>query len=166
MLIAIISDIHDNLANLEKCLNWCQKEKIEKIICLGDVTTEETINYLAENFSGEIFLVAGNCEIYQEASLLKRQNINFGGEISLIELENLNIGLTHRPQEIKKILTLSPKKLDFIFNGHTHTPSLTNQDKTIIANPGNLAGVFHQATFAVLETKTKKLELKILHYLL
>lgn len=166
MLIAIISDIHDNLANLEKCLNWCNREKIEKIICLGDVTTEETINYLAEYFSGEIFLVNGNCEIYQEADLIKYKNINFGGEISLIILDNLNIGLTHRPQEIKKILALAPSPLDFIFHGHTHTPSLKNQDGTLIANPGNLAGVFHQATFATLETKTKKLELKILHYLL
>ena len=38
MLIAIISDIHDNLVNLTKCLNWCNANKIKTIICCGDIT--------------------------------------------------------------------------------------------------------------------------------
>jgi predicted phosphodiesterase len=47
MKIGIISDIHDNLANLEKCLKWCAENKIEKIICCGDITNSETLSVLA-----------------------------------------------------------------------------------------------------------------------
>jgi predicted phosphodiesterase len=47
MRIAIISDIHDNLVNLEKCLAWCAENKIEKIICCGDITNSETLSILA-----------------------------------------------------------------------------------------------------------------------
>lgn len=170
MILAIISDLHDNLANLEKCLDWCKENKIEKIICLGDVTNSETINYLSINFEGEIFLVRGNIELYEEAELSAHKNINYGGEIKIIKIAGLNIGLCHKPEKIKKILAEAKennlkaenKKLDFIFYGHTHKPWLEKDGATIIVNPGNLSGTFHEATFAYLDTASRKLELKVL----
>jgi hypothetical protein len=162
MLIAIISDIHDNIVNLEKCLEWCRKNQVEKIICCGDVTNSETISYLAANFSGEIFLVAGNMELYEENILTRYRNIKYSGEVGLKKIGGLNIGFCHQPEKIKKVFKLSDLAPDFIFYGHTHKPWLEQTDKTIIANPGNAAGVFQQATFAVLDTDTKKLDLKII----
>lgn len=168
MILAIISDIHDNLANLEKCLTWCNKNKVAKIICPGDVTNNETINYLSSNFKGEIFLVSGNAELYEEADLKAYRNINYGGEISFFNLDGLNFGLCHEPAKIKRILIEADKKdsehkrLDFIFYGHTHKPWLEKNGSTIIVNPGNLCGVFHEPTFAYLDTETRKLELKVL----
>lgn len=162
MLIAIISDIHDNLANLEKCLTWCRKQKIAKLICGGDLTTLETVAYLATNFSGEIFMVSGNCEIYHERELAKYKNINYCGEIGIIEIAGVNIGLCHEQAQIAKVLDISPLPLDFIFYGHSHKPWLDKKGDTTLVNPGNIAGVFHQASFATLETNEKKLELKIL----
>ncbi len=37
MLIAIISDIHDDILNLEKALNFIHKQSALKIACLGDI---------------------------------------------------------------------------------------------------------------------------------
>ncbi|GAB4368507.1 MAG: metallophosphoesterase family protein [Calditrichia bacterium] len=37
MKIAIISDIHANLAALRESLDYIKKEKVDKIVCLGDV---------------------------------------------------------------------------------------------------------------------------------
>ncbi len=162
MMIAIISDIHDNLANLEKCLNWCKNNKITKIICPGDITNSETLNYLSNNFSGEIFLVSGNAELYEESELKEYKNINYGGDTFVFKIANLNIGLCHQPEKIAKTLKQSSEKLDFIFYGHTHKPWLEKRGDTNIINPGNLAGVFQEATFAYLDTETKTLELKIL----
>jgi putative phosphoesterase len=162
MMIAIISDIHDNLANLEKCLDWCKKNKIEKIICPGDITNSETINYLSNNFAGEIFLVSGNAELYDESELKQYKNISFGGDTAIFKIANLNIGLCHQPEKIEKIFKNSDQKLDFIFYGHTHKPWLEKRGTTNIINPGNLAGVFQESTFAYLDTETKTLELKIL----
>ncbi len=159
MLIAIISDIHDNLANLKICLDWIEKIKFEKIICLGDVTNIETINYLSNYFKGEIFLVRGNIELYEEIELEYYQNINYGDEIKILEIDNLKIGLCHEPRKIKKLMDCSP---DYIFYGHTHKPWLEKDGATMIVNPGNLSGTFHEATFAYLDTTTRKLELKVL----
>ena len=67
------------------------------------------------------------------------------------------------PVKIKKLLNSNPKKdLNFIFYGHTHKPALEKSLSTIIANPGNIASIHYPASFAILNTTTKKLELKIL----
>lgn len=31
MQVAIVSDIHDNLSNLQSCLNYCQEKKLKKL---------------------------------------------------------------------------------------------------------------------------------------
>ena len=162
MLVAIISDIHDNLVNLKTCLAWLKKNKFEKIICLGDVTTINTINYLVANFDKEIILIKGNCEIYSEASLAKYKHLNYYGEIGITEVDGARIGMCHQRNRIIKVLKLSHQSLDFIFYGHSHKPWIENRNKSYLVNPGNLAGVFHQATFATLDTKNKKLELKVI----
>ncbi|MFA5291208.1 MAG: metallophosphoesterase family protein, partial [Candidatus Paceibacterota bacterium] len=66
MKIAVISDIHDNLANLERFLKLAEELKIEGIICCGDVTTPETLEKLVSDFSGPIKLACGNMEIRRE----------------------------------------------------------------------------------------------------
>ncbi len=162
MFIAIISDIHDNVANLENFLNWARQKKVESLICCGDIANLETASYLAQNFSGEIFVVQGNAELYKEAELNQFKNINYYGEIGINEIAGLNIGFCHEPEKIKKIQELAPFNLDFIFYGHTHKPWLEKKDKTIIANPGTLGGVFNPASFATLDTDKKNLELKLL----
>ncbi len=165
MLIVITSDIHDNLANLDKCLNWCRKQDVEKMIFCGDLTTKETGHYLAANFAGEIFLVRGNLEIYRPGDLDDIPNLRNQGEIGFLELTNLNIGLCHESFKIARVFKKAAEqeaRPDFIFYGHTHKPWLEKRNETTIVNPGNLANTFYAPTFAVLNTETKKLDLKIL----
>lgn len=165
MYLAIIADIHDNLANLNKILSWSKKNQINKIICLGDITTTETIGYLAANFDGEIFVVRGNCEIYDPLIFSGYSNLINLGSGKNISLDNLLIGCCHEPEHINRLIELAGKESstpDFVFYGHTHKPWLEKRGQTSVVNPGNAAGVFHQATFATLDTANHKLELKIL----
>ena len=62
MKIAIISDVHDNIPNLKKVLDYCAQNSVEKMICCGDLASLETLNYLNNNFAGEIFFVFGNMD--------------------------------------------------------------------------------------------------------
>lgn len=165
MLVTIISDVHDNLANLETCLIWCQKNKVKKIICCGDTTNLETINFLAQNFSGEIFIISGNADNYDKEDIQELKNIKHQGEIAIKNIGGLKIAFYHQPEKIKKIKDEQLASLDFAFYGHTHKPWLERKGQTIIANPGTLGGVYYPATFAILNTKTRNLELKILEKL-
>lgn len=162
MKIAIVSDIHDNLANLNIFLAWIKKENIEKIICLGDVTDSDTLSQLATKFGKQIFLVHGNVELYDIKDVSKHPNIQDFGKIGMINLDRVTIGFVHEPTYIKKLQsTNSDTNFDYIFYGHTHKPWLNQENGTIIANPGNLSNTFHAAAFATLDTENNKLELKI-----
>jgi len=159
MLIAIISDIHNNLPNLKDCLSWCRENLIDKIICCGDIDNKNTLYNLSSWFAGEIFVVRGNSDNYEESSLIKFNNLKYFDESGLIKLDNLQIGFCHEPRKIPKILK-KPEHLDFVFYGHTHKPWIEKKDDTIIANPGNIGGIIYPATFSTLDTKTKILNLK------
>lgn len=159
MKFLIISDIHDNLVNLEKCLNWGRRQLIENAICPGDVVNSEILAYLSENFKA-VYLVRGNLEIYDEVEVKKYDNINYLGRFGVFEIDNKTIGLCHEPWYIKSVLKIKPCQI--VFYGHTHEPWIEEKDGVTLVNPGTLGGVFTKASFAVWDSKNGQLELKIL----
>jgi hypothetical protein len=163
MKIAIISDVHDNLVNLNKCLAWCDKEKINNLICCGDITNSETLEILSSKFKNKIYLVRGNLEIYDEEEVCQYANIKYLGRFGRFELDNKIIGVCHEPSFINKVLEAG--KRDIIFYGHTHRPWIEEKNGIKHINPGTLGGVFQKATFAVWDTDKKEPELKILESL-
>lgn len=161
MKIGIISDIHDNLDNLHKFLNWANKEKLQTILCAGDVTNEETVETLAEEFLGTIYLVAGNAELYDPRVLNDNKNVVYLGRSGVFSIAGYTVGLCHEPYFIEKLLEKRPD-LEMIFYGHTHKPWLEQENGIKIINPGTLGGVFYKASFAVWDNEKEKIELKIL----
>jgi putative phosphoesterase len=162
-MIAIISDIHDNLVNLEKCLKWCAANAVDKLVCCGDVTNSETLEFLAKGFKGEIFIVRGNMEIYQEEEIKNYPNFRYGGRVAIFEIGGKKVGVCHEPFLVKEVFALG--RPDIIFYGHTHKPWLEDRDKVALINPGTLGGVFTAATFASWDEKNSWPVLKVLDLL-
>jgi len=160
MKIAIISDMHDNMPNLKKALAWINENKIEQIICCGDVCDIETLKYLANNFQKTINVVYGNAELYQPEETKKFKNINFVGRLGVINIFGKKIGLCHEPWFVEK--AQEQDQCDFIFYGHTHKPWEEIKNNAVVLNPGTLGGVFYMATFAVVDLGNGQRELKIL----
>lgn len=160
MKIVIISDIHDNIINLAKVLNWCQKEKVEAMICCGDVTNSETLKFLTNEFYFTTYLVRGNMEIYPEAEIKNYDNLNYLGKFGRFELEKKFIGVCHEPENISEVLGLGP--CDIIFCGHTHQPWQEKRGKTVVVNVGTVSGMFYKACFAAWDTTANKLDLILL----
>ncbi len=163
MKLAIISDIHDNLANLNIFFEMISQENIEKIICCGDLSNNETLKVLSKKFHKEIFLVYGNAEIYTEEEVNNYSNITYLGKLGIISVDNINIGVCHEPMFIKKLLQ-KQDNLQYIFYGHTHKPWTSVRQSAKLINPGTLGGVFQKASFAILNTEDLKIKLKLIHY--
>jgi putative phosphoesterase len=162
MKIAVISDIHDNLPNLEKTLLWSKDNQAEKIICCGDVTNSETLAILSQQFSGQIYLVQGNCEIYKEEEIEEYKNvINLEKYGCFVLANDIQVGVCHEPEYIAKAMSLMPRKQTekIIFYGHTHQPWEETRNSVRILNPGTVAGTFSKPTFAFWDTNTKKIDL-------
>jgi putative phosphoesterase len=163
MKIAIISDSHDNIPNMEKALTWINQNNVELIVHCGDLAAPAMLTkILAPKFSGEIHIVHGNVGdpdlLEQLAKDLSQVKIH--GIVGQIEIDHKKIAFTHFPE---KALELAKKgDFDLVFYGHTHKPWEEKVGNTKLVNPGTLAGMFCRATFAVYNTENDKLELKIL----
>lgn len=164
MKFVIIADIHDNLANLEKCLTWANSNGVESLICCGDLTNSETLDFLAKHFEKQIYLVSGNCEIFQKEEVITYTNIKYAGRNGGREITGDKFfGFCHEPFLIEEVMKLG--LCDIIFYGHTHKPWIEKKKGIDIVNPGTLGGVFTKATFAVWDSVSGALELKILELL-
>lgn len=165
MKLAIISDTHDNLANIEKFTSWAKENKIEAIIHCGDIASGDTVEFLAKHFSGLAHLVYGNMDAnYRDDIYLTCDNypkMKLHGDQGEIILEKTKIAFCHFPEVAKELAETG--KYNLVFYGHTHKPWMeTLNNNCQLINPGTLGGVFQKATFTVYDTTTNKLELKIL----
>jgi hypothetical protein len=166
MKVAIISDTHDNIPNAEKALKWMRENKIEQIIHCGDLCAPAFLReVLAANFSGQIHLVFGNVEdrINLPKVAAQLSNVRHYGDLGEFTIDGKRIAVVHYPDKAKQLAQSG--KYDFVFYGHNHRPWIETVGTTQLANPGTLAGMFNKATFAVWDTKTGELELKILERL-
>jgi len=153
MRIAIISDSHDNLANIKKAIDWLNKEKISLLLHCGDISSRQTLDEITKSFSGGAKFVRGNADF-------DLQNLSETGEV---DIDNRKIAFTHFPENAEKLV--QTQKYDIVFYGHTHEPGLKKTGNCRLVNPGELSGQFHKPTFAVYDTDTDNLELKILEKL-
>ncbi|MDP3882896.1 MAG: YfcE family phosphodiesterase [Candidatus Staskawiczbacteria bacterium] len=163
MKIAIVSDTHDNWANFKKAIDWIKNQGILVILHCGDISRQETINQANKFFNGP-----ASAKRYGEAREIKYAKGNADWNLDLpekleIEFDNKKIGAVHYPNEAKKMAQSG--KFDLVFYGHTHRPWDDKVGECHMINPGELAGQFYKPTFAVYNTETGELELKILEQL-
>lgn len=163
MKIVIFSDLHDNLVNLDKCLNWCKQNDISILIGCGDITNQQTLEVLAKKFTGPIYLVRGNVDMFSGLDMQQYQNIRYLGVWGQAEIAGQSVGIAHDPADIGRFIKMPEVKI--IFYGHTHKPWLETRAGKKLINPGTLGGVFTRATFAFWNLETGELELKILEQL-
>lgn len=160
--IAIISDSHDNLTRINQMLKILEKKNIQTIVHCGDVCSFRVLNYLCKNFKKQIYLSIGNVDTDHELNQEKNNlaNLKIFPKFGEIKINSLNIAFVHFPNKAQELA--HTKKYDFVFYGHTHQPWEEEINNCKLINPGTLAGLFSKSTFAILDTKTKNLELIIL----
>lgn len=162
MRLAIISDTHDNLATLDKFLAYVKQNPVGAVIHCGDIAAGETLDRLAKNFTGPIFAVFGNMDYRDRVEAAAKKypgRVELFSEFGQAELDGSKIGFCHHRETA--VARGETERFDYIFYGHSHKPWKEALGSCQLVNPGNLAGMIYQATFAILDTATGRLELKI-----
>lgn len=174
MKIAIVSDTHNNIANFKKAIDWIKKENIKLILHCGDVCNQETMDEAVKYLGGPSFASPSRKASDEQSKASEGQGIKFvkgNGDFNLpdlpdkmeMEFNGKKIAFTHFPDIAKKLSQSG--NFDLVFYGHTHRPWDEKIGETHMINPGELAGQFYMPTFAVYNTSTGSLELKILEKL-
>ena len=161
MKIAIISDSHDNVKNLEKFLALAKEKDIEALIHAGDISAPSVLDRtIAPNFSGPVHIICGNVgdPDLLETVARKYPHISYYGETGQFEIDGKKIALAHEPKNGE--MYIGANYFDLVVYGHTHKPEIKKQGKTTIINPGTLGGLWNSPTFAIYDTSTGKAEIK------
>lgn len=153
MRFAIISDTHDHIKNFTKVISFLNAQKINTILHCGDICNQEIITEAEKLFEGKIVFVKGNGD-YHLQDLPDMKELDLGGK---------KVAMIHYPELAKNLAESG--NYDLVFYGHTHRPWEETVGKCRLVNPGELAGQRYKPSFALYDTETDRLELKILELL-
>lgn len=138
MRYLFVSDIHGNVENLEKCIDLLEKENANKLVILGDTSSNysEGDNYLLaeilNNNQKRVEVIRGNCDTSDFEDYLNFDI--FDDDILYINEKFVSIEHGH----IHNFYHLPANCGDIFIQGHTHVPQLFVQNGKILANPGSL----------------------------
>jgi len=162
-MLAVFSDLHDNLVNLRLWAKWCQAKEIQEAVFCGDLTDSDSFQQLASLWPGQLYFVQGNADNYAPADIPSRPNFYNLGRHGRFIINNRTIGVFHEPEYQDIVLNDGP--VDVLFYGHTHKPWQEQGDNVWRVNPGTLGGVYYPATFALYDSLNNTWELKNLQQL-
>lgn len=162
-LVAVVSDTHDDLKNIREFLDILKNYDIKTIIHCGDMTSSETADFFLTNFSGDVHLIAGNAIINEPVVANHCQtsgHCQFYSNFGELTIADWHLAFCHFPELAKNLVASGD--YNFVFYGHTHKPWLEQKAGIFMVNPGTLKGDLRQASFALWDSSTGKIELKIL----
>lgn len=148
MIIAVLSDVHDNIWNLSDALRQANEAGAEVLVYCGDFCAPFTLAQIARAFPGPVHAVFGNND-GERAGLAKIIDIAPGPRE--FELGGRRIVVAH---DLPDIPPGQAAAADVILTGHTHAPGVA-AGRPLRVNPGETGGWLNgRATCAVLDTET------------
>jgi putative phosphoesterase len=153
MLVAIISDIHDNIPMLRSALERVGHADV--LVCCGDLCSPFVIKEMAQGFEGDIHVVFGNNDgdrfrIYAGAQ--KYPQVTIHGEFCELDLGGKRFAVNHF-DNIGRTMVDSGS-YDVVCFGHNHRFEIDRSGGTLVINPGEIYGLLTgKSTCVVYDTE-------------
>ena len=165
MKIAILSDIHDNVWNLEKALSRTELQDTQAMLFCGDLCAPFIVKLIGQGYSQAVHMVLGNNDGDVAAIMANATNftnIHIHGEYFRGEIGGKTIAINHYPDKSRILAEMGG--YDVVCYGHNHTLAEETVGNTLLINPGAIMG-FHGGrleditpTFLILDTEQLKTE--------
>jgi len=154
--IAIFSDTHDHIQNLDKALEGARASGAEVLLHCGDLCAPFMLSRMAQGFAGPIHIVFGNND--GDGRLLqtlaaKHPQVTLYGIYAEIAVGRRQVALIHYPEPAKRIAQSG--QLDLVCYGHNHQRHHEVIGKCHLVNPGELLGMYGVVTWGLYDTETQ-----------
>lgn len=148
--VAIISDSHDNIWNLDRALEQIRASGAELLLHCGDMIAPFIVNKLAAGFPGEIHIVFGNNDA--DGRLLQtlaanHDRVHLHGVYIELAAGTRKIAMIHYPEPALRIAQSG--QLDLVCYGHNHTKHAEEIGDCWLVNPGEIMGMNGPATWGL-----------------
>lgn len=147
MKLMFVSDIHGSYDSIRRIIDIFNKEKMDKLIILGDILYHGPRNPLPEGhnpkevaillneYKDKIIAVRGNCDAEVDQMVLE---FDVMATYTRLYIDNRCFFLTHGHHYDRTKLP-SLNKGDVFVYGHYHIPELEEQDGIVIVNPNSIS---------------------------
>jgi putative phosphoesterase len=138
MRLGIISDIHDNLPNLEAAIAFLNGNA-DVLLCCGDLCSPFVMDVLGK-FAGAVHIVFGN----NDADLFRitkksDERLKVHGEFVTLELDGKTVAANHFDYIARPIAQSGA--YDLVCFGHNHRISSETVNGVLTVNPGPVFGI-------------------------
>ena len=159
MLVAIMSDSHDNIWNLRKALDIVKDRQAGLIVHCGDFIAPFMLKEL-DDTGIPVHGVFGNNDGDQytltKMSLTMLNHIQLYGLVGQVNVGGFTIGFTHYAQMGDGLVSAGDCHL--ICFGHSHQHEVRQIGNTTLLNPGEVMGKDGFPGFCFLESDSGKIE--------
>ena len=159
--IAVISDSHDNIWNLDQALAAVRESSAETLLHCGDLCAPFIIHRLAQGFPGPIHIIFGNNDadgrLITQNAADHDARVHLHGIYAELTLGNRQIAMIHYPEPARRIAESG--KIHLTCYGHDHTKHVEQVGDNWLVNPGELMGMKGDPTWALYDTDAHTVEL-------
>lgn len=138
MKIGIVSDTHNQLANVSRIVELFNAAGVERVVHTGDITQAKTLDALS-GLRAPLVGVFGNNDLERESLTLacERHRFLFSDPPLRLDWADRRIAVLHDPLELTVEIRAD---CDVVLHGHTHRRVVERVSRRIVFNPGECAG--------------------------
>ncbi len=153
--IAILSDSHDAIANLELALDQVRASGAAVLLHCGDLCAPFMLDRLAHGFAGPIHVIFGNNDgdgrlLHTIAS--NHAHVTLYGIYAELTVANRQIALIHYPEPARRIAQSG--ELNLVCYGHDHQRHHEQIGACHLVNPGEIMGMYGAPSWGLYECDT------------
>ena len=164
MKILFFSDIHGIYDNLKYIKALDDKNKFDKIVCLGDlyyggptydkkykIESKKVLEFLT-SYQDRLICLRGNCDSDVD---IKASDFPICNNLALINVDGINLYLTHG-NEYSETKSRKFNHKEVLIYGHEHIPYIHKTSDMIYVNVGSISlpKENNNPTYAIYENKT------------
>lgn len=138
MRIGVVSDTHNNLANVRRIVALFNDAGVDRVVHTGDISQAKTLDVLAA-LDMPLYGVFGNNDRERESldAAVDRHGFTFREPPLQLAWHGRRILVVHDPLELEGVLD---ETHDLALHGHTHLYRHERSGEQLIFNPGECAG--------------------------
>jgi putative phosphoesterase len=158
MKIGIMSDSHDHIENIKKCVALFREREVEFVIHLGDFVNPNSVRAMK---GLKLIAVFGNNDgdIFRLMQAFHEIDGGMKGDFHEFEADNIRFAAYHGTEPGITNALIQCGKYDVVMYGHTHTCVNAQSEKTLVINPGTSHGFGDRATVMIFDTKNRTSEM-------
>ena len=137
MKIGVVSDTHNNLANVREIVRLFNGAGVDRVVHTGDITKATTLDVLA-GLDVPLYGVYGNNDVERESldASADRHGLVFRDPPLALDWAGRRIVVVHDPRDLRQ----PGVGHDLALHGHTHMARCERQQDRLVFNPGECAG--------------------------